>query len=229
MALYIVSTPIGNLGDMTYRAMDVLKAVALIACEDTRQTRKLLSHFNLHTPLVSFYEYNKLKRLDFLLNELKAGKDLALVSDSGTPGICDPGFLLIQEAIRNNIKVIPVPGASAFLSALVAAGLPIDSFVFTGFLPRKPGKLRKAFREMAGFEKTVIFYESPHRITTTLKIMLEAIGNQYIVIARELTKHFEEILRGDLEALILRLETQPLKGEMVILFNPSFTNPEKIQ
>ena len=227
MSLFVVSTPIGNLGDITFRAIETLKKVSLIACEDTRYTRKLLSHYDIHTPVTSYYEYNKIKKLDYLLEELKSGKDIALVSDSGTPGISDPGFLIISEAVKNKIQVISIPGPSAAISALVVAGLPTDSFVFEGFLPRKKGKLRKALVELAALGRTIVFYESPYRITATLKIMQEAIGNQYIVIARELTKHFEEILRGDLQTLIPRLEEQPLKGEMVVLFNPSFTNPEK--
>ncbi len=227
MSLYVVATPIGNLGDITFRAIETLKKVNLIACEDTRYTRKLLSHYDIHTPVTSYYEYNKIRKLDYLLEELKSGKDVALVSDSGTPGISDPGFLIISEAIKNQIPVLSIPGPSAVISALAVAGLPTDSFVFEGFLPRKRGKLKKALKEIASLERTVVFYESPHRIAATLKIMQETIGNQYIVIARELTKHFEEVLRGDLAALIPRLEVQPLKGEIVVLFNPSFTNPEK--
>ncbi len=227
MSLYVVATPIGNLGDITFRAIETLKKVSLIACEDTRYTRKLLSHYDIHTPLTSYYEYNKIKKLDYLLGELKNGKDIALVSDSGTPGISDPGFLIITEAIKNQIPVLSIPGPSAVISALATAGLPTDSFVFEGFLPRKKGRLRKALIEIASLERTVVFYESPHRITTTLKIMQETIGNTYIVIARELTKHFEEVLRGDLTTLIPRLEAQPLKGEIVVLFKPTFTNPEK--
>jgi 16S rRNA (cytidine1402-2'-O)-methyltransferase len=227
MSLYVVATPIGNLGDITFRAIETLKQVSLIACEDTRYTRKLLSHYDIHTPVTSYYEYNKIKKLDYLLGELKNGKDIALVSDSGTPGISDPGFLIISEAIKNKIQIISIPGPAAVISALVTAGLPTDSFVFEGFLPRKKGKLKKAFSALAALERTIVFYESPHRIMTTFKIMLETIGNQYVVITRELTKHFEEVLRGDLETLILRLESQPLKGEIVVLFNPSFTNPEK--
>lgn len=227
MSLYVVATPIGNLGDITFRAIETLKKVSLIACEDTRYTRKLLSHYDIHTPVTSYYEYNKIKKLEYLLEQLNSGKDIALVSDSGTPGISDPGFLIISEAIKNKIQVISIPGPAAVISALVTAGLPTDSFVFEGFLPRKKGKLKKVLTELAALERTIVFYESPYRITATLKIMQEAIGNQYLVIARELTKHFEEVLRGDLNALISRLEAQPLKGEIVVLFNPSFTNPEK--
>ncbi|MDD5260110.1 MAG: 16S rRNA (cytidine(1402)-2'-O)-methyltransferase [bacterium] len=227
MSLYVVATPIGNLGDITFRAIETLKKVSLIACEDTRYTRKLLSHYDIHTPVTSYYEYNKIRKLDFLLEQLTNGKDIALVSDSGTPGISDPGFLIISEAVKNKIQVISIPGPAAVISALVTSGLPTDSFVFEGFLPRKKGKLKKALTELATLQRTIVFYESPYRITATLKVMKEAIGNQYIVIARELTKHFEEVLRGDLDALIPRLEAQPLKGEMVVLFNPSFSNPEK--
>jgi 16S rRNA (cytidine1402-2'-O)-methyltransferase len=227
MSLFVVATPIGNLGDITFRAIETLKNVSLIACEDTRYTRKLLSHYDIHTQVTSYYEYNKIKKLDYLLEQLTGGKDIALVSDSGTPGISDPGFLIISEAVKNKIPVISIPGPAAAISALVTAGLPTDSFVFEGFLPRKKGKLKKTLTELATLGRTVVFYESPYRVTATLKIMREAIGDQYVVIARELTKHFEEILRGNLEILIPRLEAQPLKGEIVVLFNPSFGNPEK--
>lgn len=226
MVLYIVSTPIGNLKDITYRAIEVLSTVGLIACEDTRQTRKLLSHFNIHTPLTSFYEYNAFKRLDYLLAELKGGKDIALVSDSGTPGISDPGFVLIQEAIRNNIVVTPIPGPSALLSALVSSGLPTDSFVFEGFLPRKEGKLKRSLKELASLKRTVIFYESPHRISKTLMIMKEELGPVYVVIARELSKRFEEVLRGTLDELLPKITQSPLRGEIVVLFHPDY-NPQK--
>lgn len=224
MSLYVVSTPIGNLGDITFRAIETLKKVNLIACEDTRHTRKLLSHYDIHNTLTSFYEYNKLKKLDYLLNELRNGKDIALVSDSGTPGISDPGFLIIKEAIKNNIKVIVIPGASAVISALAISGLPTDSFVFEGFLPRKKGKLKRVLSELASLERTVVFYESPHRILETLKIMSEGLGNIYVVLARELTKQFEEVLRGQLNELISKIEAVPLKGEIVVMFNRTFKN-----
>jgi 16S rRNA (cytidine1402-2'-O)-methyltransferase len=222
MSLYIVATPIGNLGDITFRAVETLKTVSLIACEDTRYTRKLLSHFDIHTPTTSFYEYNKIKKLDYLLGELELGKDIALVSDSGTPGISDPGFLIIKEAVKRNIKITVIPGPSAVISALVLSGLPTDSFVFEGFLPRKKGKLARTLAGLGQLERTVVFYESPFRILGTLKIMHETLGDIYVVVAREITKQFEEVLRGTLSELINKITEHPLKGEMVVLFNPTY-------
>jgi 16S rRNA (cytidine1402-2'-O)-methyltransferase len=222
MALYIVATPIGNLGDITFRAVETLKKVAQIACEDTRYTRKLLSHLDIHTPTTSFYEYNKIKKLDYLLDELERGQDIALVSDSGTPGISDPGFLIIKEAVKRNIKITVIPGPSAVISALVLSGLPTDSFVFEGFLPRKKGKLARTLAGLGQLERTVVFYESPFRILQTLKIMHETLGDIYVVIAREITKQFEEVLRGTLTELINKITDHPLKGEMVVLFNPAY-------
>lgn len=222
MTLYIVSTPIGNLGDITFRAVETLRKVDLIACEDTRHTRKLLSHFDIHTAVTSFYEYNKFKKIDYLLSELKQGKDIALVSDSGTPGISDPGFLIISKAIENNIKITVIPGPAAVVSALIVSGMPTDSFIFEGFLPRKKGKLSKVLLELSKLERTVVFYESPHRILKTLQIMKETLGNFYIVIARELTKQYEEVLRGKVEDILLKIEAKPLRGELVVLFNPGF-------
>lgn len=222
MTLFIVATPIGNLGDITFRAIEVLKSVSMIACEDTRQTRKLLSHFDIHTPTTSFYEYNKIKKLDYLLGELEQGKDLALVSDCGTPGISDPGFLIIREAVKRNLPVTVIPGPSAAVSGLVLSGLPMDSFIFEGFLPRKKGKLSKTLLALGQLERTVIFYESPYRIQATLEIMLETLGDIYVVVAREITKHFEEVLRGTLTEIIGKITATPLKGEIVVLFNPTY-------
>ncbi len=222
MALFIVATPIGNLGDITFRAIETLKQVSLIACEDTRYTRKLLAHFDIHTPTTSFYEYNKVKKLDYLLEELELGKEIALVSDSGTPGISDPGFLIIKEAVKRNIQITVIPGPSAVISALVLSGLPTDSFVFEGFLPRKKGKLARTLAGLGQLERTVVFYESPYRILATLKIMRETLGDIYVVIAREITKQFEEVLRGTLTELIDKITVRPLKGEIVVLFNPAY-------
>jgi len=222
MALFIVATPIGNLGDITFRAIETLKQVSLIACEDTRYTRKLLAHFDIHTPTTSFYEYSKVKKLDYLLEELELGKEIALVSDSGTPGISDPGFLIIKEAVKRNIQITVIPGPSAVISALVLSGLPTDSFVFEGFLPRKKGKLARTLAGLGQLERTVVFYESPYRILATLKIMRETLGDIYVVIAREITKQFEEVLRGTLTELIDKITVRPLKGEIVVLFNPAY-------
>ena len=215
--LYVVSTPIGNLDDITLRALRTLRDVDLIAAEDTRRTRKLLSRFDIHTPLVSYFEHNEFKRMDKLLSHLKGGKDIALVSDAGTPGISDPGYRLIQEAIKRGVPVIPIPGPSAAIAALSVAGLPTDSFTFIGFLPKKGGKRKKLLDKMADSSWTSILYESPHRLMKTLGELLAACGDRQIVVTRELTKAFEEVIRGAISEVIDILKGRRIKGEITIV------------
>lgn len=215
--IYIVSTPIGNLEDITLRALKILKDVDLIAAEDTRRTRKLLSRFDIHTLLVSYFEHNELKRLDKLLSHVKRGKDIALVSDAGTPGISDPGYRLIQEAIEREIPVIPIPGPSAAIAALSIAGLPTDSFAFVGFLPKKGGKRRKLLDKLADSMWTSILYESPHRLVETLEDLLVACGDRQIAVTRELTKAFEEVIRGTISEVIDILKGKRIKGEITLV------------
>lgn len=215
--LYIVSTPIGNLEDITLRALKVLKDVDLIAAEDTRRTRKLLSRFDIHTPSVSYFEHNELKRLDKFLSHVERGKDIALVSDAGTPGISDPAYRLIQEAIQREIPVIPIPGPSAAIAALSIAGLPTDSFAFVGFLPKKGGKRRKLLEKLADSMWTSILYESPHRLMETLEDLLVACGDRQIAVTRELTKAFEEVIRGTISDVIDILKGKRIKGEITLV------------
>ncbi|MFB0508123.1 MAG: 16S rRNA (cytidine(1402)-2'-O)-methyltransferase, partial [Thermodesulfobacteriota bacterium] len=187
------------------------------AAEDTRRTRKLLSRFDIHTPLVSYFEHNEFKRMDKLLSHLKGGKDIALVSDAGTPGISDPGYRLIQEAIKRDMPVIPIPGPSAAIAALSVAGLPTDSFTFIGFLPRKGGKRKKLLDKMADSSWTSILYESPHRLMETLGELRTACGDRQIVVTRELTKAFEEVIRGAISEVIDILKGRRIKGEITIV------------
>jgi len=215
--LYIVSTPIGNLDDMTLRALKILRDVDLIAAEDTRRTRKLLSRFDIHTPMISYFEHNELKRLDKVLSHLKGGKDIALVSDAGTPGISDPGYRLILKAIEHGTQIIPIPGPSAVIAALSVAGLPTDSFTFVGFLPKKGGKRRKLLDKLEDSDWTSILYESPHRLMETLGDLLAACGDRRVVVTRELTKAFEEVIRGSLSEIIDILKGKRIKGEITIV------------
>jgi len=214
--LYVVSTPIGNLDDITLRAIKVLGSVDLIAAEDTRKTRFLLDHLSLHVPLVSNFSYNEARRLPELIAKLKEGKSIAAVSDAGTPGISDPANLLIREAIAHNINVIPIPGASAVLAALIVSGLPTERFVFEGFLPLKKGR-RAKFEEIQHERRTIVIYESPFRIEKTLRDMLTYLGDRQVAVVREITKKFEEVLRGDVSAVLERIEKRPLKGEIVLV------------
>ncbi len=215
--LYVVSTPIGNLDDITLRALKILGHVNLIAAEDTRRTRRLLARFDIHTPLVSYFEHNELKKLDKLLSYMIRGKEIALVSDAGTPGISDPGYRLIQRAIEEGIPVIPIPGPSAVIAALSISGLPTDSFYFAGFLPRKGGKRRRFLEKLGDLDGTSILYESPHRLMKTLGDLLEICGDRRIVVTRELTKAFEEAIRGSIREVIIALEGSRIKGEVTIV------------
>ncbi len=218
--LYVVATPIGNLKDITLRAIETLQTVDLIACEDTRHTAKLASHYNIAKPLTSYFEHNELKKTKYIIGLLKEGKSIALVSDAGTPGISDPGFRLIKEAIENNIETVVVPGASAIISALSVSGLPTDRFIFEGFLSSKQAARKKRLQALKNEDRTIVFYESPHRIVKTLCDMLDVFGDITAVCARELTKKFEEVKRGKLAEMVSHFKKTGSRGEFVILVHP---------
>jgi 16S rRNA (cytidine1402-2'-O)-methyltransferase len=215
--LYVVATPIGNLEDITLRALRVLKEVDVIACEDTRRTRALLAHFDIHTPTVSYFEHNKLTRGPQLLRQLAEGRTIALVTDAGTPGISDPGFMLVRDARAAGITVVPVPGPAAVAAILSAAGVPADRFVFEGFLPIKPGRRVNRLTALRELETTIVLYESPHRILATLEAIATVFGEQEIVVGRELTKQFEEIVRAPATAHRERLAAAGVRGEFVVV------------
>ena len=215
--LFVVATPIGNLEDITVRALRVLREVSLIACEDTRRTRALLAHFDIHTPTVSYYEHNQLSRGPQILRRLQDGQSVALVTDAGTPGISDPGFLLVREARAAGVPVVPVPGPAAVVAALSAAGVPADRFVFDGFPPVKPGRRRNRLTALRELATTVVLYESPHRILATLEAIGAVFGERDIVVARELTKQFEEIVRATPAAHRARLEAAGVRGEFTVI------------
>ncbi len=215
--LYIVPTPIGNLKDITFRAVEVLDNVSLILAEDTRKSRILLGHYRITTKLQAFHKFNEHKKLETVINKLKSGEDIALISDAGTPAISDPGFLLVREAVKNDIKVETLPGASAFVVAVVNSGLPCESFAFEGFLPAKKGRQKK-LKELATEKRTIIFYESPYRINKLIDELCEYFGeNRQISISRELTKKFEENIRGTLTEVKDILKDKKLKGEFVVV------------
>ncbi len=217
--LYLVATPIGNLADITHRAIDVLTNVALIACEDTRHTRKLLQHYGIATKTVSYHEHNEQQRARELVEVLKRGDDVAVVSDAGTPMISDPGFRLVRTAIENDVPVVPVPGPSALISALTAAGLPTDEFFFGGFLPARANARRTRLNELRSVPGTLVFYEAPHRLSETLKDAYEVLGEREAVVARELTKLHEEMKRGRLSELAQHYATEEPRGEIVLLID----------
>lgn len=214
--LYIVPTPIGNLEDITLRALRVMREAALIAAEDTRTTRILLQHYQITTPLTSYHEHNKLTKLDAVFTAL-AGGDVALVSDAGTPGISDPGYELIGAAIERGYRVEPLPGASAIITALVGSGLPTDSFLYLGFLPRKGNALREFLASMADAPYTLVAYESPNRLTATLKAILDTLGDRPTCVAREVTKKFEAFQRGTASTLLAHFEANPPRGEITLV------------
>ncbi|MBP1656921.1 MAG: rsmI [Bacteroidetes bacterium] len=214
--LYIVSTPIGNLEDITRRGVTILSGVDLIAAEDTRTTRILLNHLGIEKPLISYFVQNEVRRIPELIQRLQQGSAVALVTDAGTPGISDPAYALIRAALQNEIRVIPVPGASALLAALVASGLPTDRFVFEGFLPHKKGR-KTRIGQLKHETRTIVLYESPHRIERTLRELTAELGARTAVLARELTKKFEEVRRGTLVQLLDSVQTNPPKGEIVLV------------
>jgi 16S rRNA (cytidine1402-2'-O)-methyltransferase len=217
--LYIVSTPIGNMKDITYRAVEILGEVDFVLAEDSRRTGILLKHYGVSNKLIIYNDTNKERKTSGIIRDLLNDKNIALVTDSGTPGISDPGFYLVRECVKNNIKVLPIPGANAVISALVCSGLPTDRFTFYGFLPKKPGKFKELIDEANSRTETAIFYESPHRIIKTLKRLNDQIPDKQIVIGRELTKKFEEFIRGKVSDMYTQLKDKKLKGEIVVLLN----------
>lgn len=221
--LFIVSTPIGNLKDITLRAIETLKGIDLIAAEDTRHTKILLDHYNIKTPTTSYFEHNQFKKGDFLLSKLKQGQKIALTTDAGTPGISDPGYHLIKLARENDIPITIIPGPTALIAALSLSGLPAHAFIFEGFLPVKSAARRKKLLEFKNETRTVIFYESPHRILKTLKDIEEVLNNPTVCLARELTKKFEELQKAPASELLeVYSKTKP-RGEFVLLLNLSIT------
>ena len=218
--LYLVATPIGNLSDITHRALQVLHDADLIACEDTRHTKKLLNHYGINTRTVSYHEHNEQQRAAELVDLLKQGQSIAVVSDAGTPAISDPGFRLVREAIANDVQVVPIPGPSALVAALIAAGLPTDEFFFSGFLPARSNARRARLSELRSVPGTLIFYEAPHRLAATLKDAFEILGERDAVVARELTKMHEEIRRGRLSELSeFYTAEENARGEIVVLID----------
>lgn len=215
--LFVVATPIGNLADITLRGLRVLGDVDVIAAEDTRTTRKLLAHHGISTPLVSYHEHNESVRTQELLQRLKKGESVALVSEAGTPSISDPGFRLVEGAIAEGIAVEPVPGASAVLAAVVVSGLPSDAFVFEGFLPRRAGERRRRLEALAPEKRTLVIFEAPHRLDGSLQDMLEVLGDRRAALCRELTKLHEEVRRDTLSNLAASVQRKPVKGELVIV------------
>jgi 16S rRNA (cytidine1402-2'-O)-methyltransferase len=216
--LYILSTPIGNLKDATHRSLELLNDVDLIAAEDTRRTGVLLKHYDIKTPLSSFNSYNQVKKSDRLIARLKAGHDLALVSDAGTPGISDPLYYLVTVALNERVPVVSLPGPSAVLVALTVSGLPMNRFVFEGFLPRKKGR-KKLIEELAQEKRTIVLFESPHRIVKTLNELYQVMGDRKAAVARELTKIHEEVIRGTLGELAIQAAEQKLKGEITLVIS----------
>jgi 16S rRNA (cytidine1402-2'-O)-methyltransferase len=219
--LYIVATPIGNLEDITLRALRVLKEVDVVAAEDTRHTQILLSHYDIHTPLTSYHEHNEKTKSQQLVTRLVRGQNVALVSDAGTPAISDPGFRLIAQAIRAGVRIIPVPGASALTAVLSASGLPTDRFVFEGFLPARKTQRRERLQTLRDETRTLIFYEAPHRLKDTLGDIRELLGNREAVLAREVSKIHEEFLRGPVSELVLALGSGDIRGEVTLIISGS--------
>lgn len=214
--LYIVPTPIGNLGDITYRAIEVLKNVAMILAEDTRVTKKLLHHYDISTPLRSYHQHNEHKIIDELVSKIQMGDQMAIVSDAGTPGISDPGFLLVRKCKENGIDIECLPGATALIPAIINSGIPSDRFYFEGFLPQKKGR-KSRIETLLNFDKTVVLYESTHRILKLLKEVKEVAPSRQISVSRELTKKFEENVQGTAQQLLLHFETNSTKGEFVVV------------
>ncbi len=232
--LYLVATPIGNLQDMTFRAVEVLRSVDLIACEDTRHTRNLLNHFRISNRVVSYHEHNEKERAEELADRLLQGESIAIVSDAGTPGICDPAFRIVGRAIEVGADVIVIPGPVAFVAAVIASGLATDALYFGGFLPSKKGERLRRLVEVRDIPATLVFYEAPHRIARSLAGCLEVLGNRQAVVARELTKLHEEIVRGSLSELSARFAGEKVKGEIVLCIErgrpipKAMPNPESL-
>jgi 16S rRNA (cytidine1402-2'-O)-methyltransferase len=227
--LYLVATPIGNLQDITPRAVETLRTVDLIACEDTRQTRKLLNHLEIFNKLVSYHEHNERERSEEFKTLLLEGKNIAVVTDAGTPAIADPAFRVVQTAIEIGANIVPIPGAAAFVNALIVSGLPTDSFFFGGFLPSKKGERRKRLQEVAEIPATLVFYETPHRLIASLADCLEILGNRRAAVARELTKMYEETIRGELQELIVKFTQTEPRGEIVLVIDKVQSSKFKVQ
>ena len=221
--LYLVATPIGNLQDMSFRAIDTLSAVDVIACEDTRHTRKLLNHFEINNKLISYHEHNEAERASELTEMLGQGKSVAVVSDAGTPAICDPSFRIVKMANEIGVKVVPIPGPVAFVNAVIASGLPTDSIFFGGFLPSKSGERQRRLEEVMKIPATLVFYETPHRIAKSLTDCLDILGDRKAAVARELTKIHEEIVRGNLSSLAEKFRVGEVKGEIVLMIERTST------
>lgn len=217
--LYLVATPIGNLQDITLRALETLRSVDVIACEDTRHTRKMLTHFRISNRMVSYHQHNERERADEFADMLMRGESIAIVSDAGTPGICDPGFRVVQRAIEIGSAVVPIPGAVAFVNALVSSGLGCDSIFFGGFLPAKKTERRKRLENVRDILATLLFYEAPHRLVKSLNDCLEILGNRPAAVARELTKLHEEVVRGSIAELAVHFAGSRVKGEIVLVFD----------
>ena len=223
--LYIVATPIGNLEDITLRALRVLKEVDLIAAEDTRQTLKLLNHYEINKPLISYHRHNEETKSEILIEKLRNGENIALVSDAGTPGICDPGEEVIKKAIEDNIEVIPIPGACAMINALIVSGISTTEFEFLGFLPLNKKLRRQKLKEIENSSKTIIIYEAPHKMKTTLGDLKEILKDRKIVLARELTKIHEEFIRKSIDELLSEIDT--IKGEMILIIEGNKIDTEE--
>jgi len=217
----VVATPIGNLEDVTRRALRILSEVDLIAAEDTRQTRKLLDYYQISTPQTSYHKFNIQAKTNYLIKLLKEGQKIALVSDAGMPGISDPGYELVRESVNQGIRVTGIPGPSALITALAISGLPTGKFIFLGFLPKKPGKRRKALKELIDFEGTIVLYESPYRLVKCLQDILATLGDRKVAVARELTKVYEEVVRGKASEVLEKFDKKAPKGEVVVLIEGS--------
>jgi 16S rRNA (cytidine1402-2'-O)-methyltransferase len=215
--LYLVPTPIGNMGDITRRALEVLKDVDLVACEDTRRSGSLLKHFGLKKKLISYHDFNEARRAEQLLTKIKQGMSVAVVTDAGSPGISDPAYRIVQAAIAGEVKIVPLPGPTAIIPALSASGLPTDRFFFEGFLSHKTAARRKRLEQLKEFEHTLVFYESPHRIEKTLGDVLDILGDRRACLAREISKMYEQFLRGNISDLLDSVKAKPPKGEIVLV------------
>ncbi|MFC3882052.1 16S rRNA (cytidine(1402)-2'-O)-methyltransferase [Bacillus songklensis] len=227
--LYLIPTPIGNLEDMTFRAIRLLKEVDYIAAEDTRQTKKLCNHFEIETPIISYHEHNKESKGKQILNDLEEGKTIALVSDAGMPTISDPGYELVVLASQNEYHVVPLPGANAALTSLIASGLPTAHFMFYGFLPRHKKQKKEQLEQVKKTKATLIFYEAPHRLKETLQLMFETLGNRPIAVTRELTKRYEEFIRGTLAEMLEWAEKEEIRGEFCLIVQGSESEEEENQ
>lgn len=227
--LYIISTPIGNLEDITYRAVRILGEVDLIAAEDTRHSLKLLNHFGISKPLTSYFDHNQQLKGERILNALRQGKSVALISDAGTPCVSDPGYQLVRDAVAENIPVVPVPGACAAITALTASGLPTDNFTFAGFPPSRQGKRRTFLSAINALPGTLVLYEAPHRLIDTLNDIREVLGERQVIVARELTKMYEEFIRGSVSEVVATVSQGIVRGEVVILIAPGEAVPDEAE